>query len=87
MAQFGRLLLYAQCSGVELFRFKLKSLFLRSLLGGFLHLATSPCTNCGVELFRFKLKSLFLRSLSEWVLAFGCMNFSFLMDYIDQRIV
>ena len=30
MAQFGRLLLYAQCSGVELFRFKLKSLLLRS---------------------------------------------------------
>ena len=27
IAQFGRLLLYAQCSGVELFRLKLKSLF------------------------------------------------------------
>ena len=31
IAQFGGLLLYAQCSGVELFRLKLKSLFLKSL--------------------------------------------------------
>jgi hypothetical protein len=38
----------------------------------------------GLELATRDLKSLFVRSLHEWMLAFGCVQASSLLDFVEQ---
>jgi hypothetical protein len=40
----------------------------------------------GVELAMLDLKSLFVRSLHEWMLAFGCVQVSSLLDFVERLL-